>query len=295
MPSRYASARRKRRVRGRGQRWNRLRRARRLVVPRGDVVIAQFESLPDAAHGVGQFETEEGLDHDVQGEFAHLLSHVDIGPVSPPALVLQREVHHDLRVFRDAAAVELGLHQTTLPQVERTVGGDQAVAQQVAEGFGEPAASDALVVRHEQFPDQVGVVDEVHEDGLDRHGHQVAVTGCFFDQAQGVCQIAEGLPNDGQLGRTWRQRLPVNLGMWRVLNGGGSHGHGESSRGAARRKVGCFRLCHFGFYAAMRLARPDICGGVLPPKRSQPAFRPDVKWLEVQRLALCPVLGKRPR
>ena len=91
--------------------------------------------------------------------------------------------NHELVPVKSAAVVELGLHQATLPQVERAVGGDRTVVQQVAEGFSEPAASDALVVRHEQFPDQVGVVDENHQGGFHRHGDQVAETGGLFDQA----------------------------------------------------------------------------------------------------------------
>ncbi len=151
--------------------------------------------------------------------------------------------NHGLVPVKSAAAVELGLHQATLQQVERAVGRDQSVAQQVAEGFGEPAVSDALVVRHEQFPDQIGVVDEVHEGGFHRHGDQVAATGRFLDQSQRVGQVAEGLADDRQLGRAWRQRFPVNLGTGRTLNGGGRRSHGESSCRAVHRKTGRHRLC----------------------------------------------------
>ena len=57
----------------------------RLVVSCRNVIIAQFESFSDATDRVGRFETKEGLDHDVQGEFAHLPRHVDVGSVSPLA------------------------------------------------------------------------------------------------------------------------------------------------------------------------------------------------------------------
>jgi hypothetical protein len=100
----------------------------------GDIFVAHLEGLSDAAHGVGEFQAEQGHDHDVQGELAHLAGHVNTGAGLPPAFVAAGEVGHDLSVARDATVVELGLHQATLAQVQWAVGGHQTVAEEVAHG-----------------------------------------------------------------------------------------------------------------------------------------------------------------
>ena len=91
-----------------------------------------------------------------------------------------------LGIAGDAPVVELGLHQAALAQVQRAVGCDQPVAQQVLEGLGGATPAHAPMIGDESLLHEVRMVDEVHQGWLHRQSGQIAIGGCIVYEGQQV-------------------------------------------------------------------------------------------------------------
>ena len=196
--------------------------ARRLVDAAHQVVIGQFKGGAQAAGFAGQFQSEQGFDDNAEGKLPHFPGHIDALSVLPAPVVAGGVLGHHRAIAVHAAVVKLGLHQPALAQVVGALGGDQAFAHHPFEDFGVGAASQALVVGDHQVAHQVGMVDLIQQRGLDRQRSHIAVSGGGLHKADGVAQIAQGLPDDGQLRRARGQGTAVHRRAGRVGCGAGS-------------------------------------------------------------------------
>ena len=167
---------------------------------------------------------------------------------------------HSCRVAVNAAVVEVGPEQAALAEVFGADGGYQSFAGEVFHHFGVGAAVEAAMVGYQDVADQVGVVDQVEEGGLDGHCDQVAVGGGFLHQAQGVADIAQGLADEGPFRRAGGQVGAVDDGRRGICSGSGGHmvyGHSEASWGVGGR---WFRLYGIGRHQVIRYGG---CWGIL--------------------------------
>ena len=101
--------------------------------------------------------------------------------------------------------------------------GNQAVAHHVFEDFGVGPPPQQLMFVYNDFPDQVGVVDQQQQCRFYRHGYQVAVGGGFLHESDGVAKVAEGLANDAPFGWARRQGFAAHRRLRGIFDGC-SHG-----------------------------------------------------------------------
>ena len=129
---------------------------------------------------------------DLERQVPHLLLHVNPGAVPPLPGLPGRDVSHGPSVMFDVSAMEPGLYQPPLLQMERSGGGREAISHHPAYGLKRSDAPPGLlVVGHQDLPVEVGVIHEVDQDGVHRHGADISVGGGILQQADKAESKAE--------------------------------------------------------------------------------------------------------
>ncbi len=140
------------------------------------------ERLADLVGNAVHVGTEERFSHDAEGEPAHFPRNVHFPPV-PPAL------HHApcfrahlLRKSGDPLAMESRLHHPALAQMVRALAREQTCAQHALHPLKAASLVKIFVIRHEDFADQIGIVQQVHPLEADAEIDAIAVFACQAGQ-----------------------------------------------------------------------------------------------------------------
>ena len=182
------------------------------------------EDVAERARVAGEVGAEERATDDREGERRHLLHHVDLVAVAPSGRVPLRLGDHLRGVGLDALAVERGLRQPPLTQVELALAREQPVAEQRPRRLQSTALHDVARVGEEDVGDDVGIAHEVDvlaREDVVRH------------RAVGARDRLEDLVR--RLARTEqveRHAQPVRSGR---------PGHVLDRRGCGRRRIGSRR------------------------------------------------------
>ena len=169
------------------------------------VPVGVRKRLAHAPHDIARLDIEQGLGNYLERQFPHLLLHVHPGPVLPLPGFSGRDLGHGPGVMFDVFAMKPGLYHPPLLQMKRSGGCHQTVSHHPAHGFKRRGAPPGLVVvGHQDLAVEIGVIHEVDQDGVHRHGADITVSGGILQQADKAEPKAERLPDKRQLGRPRR-------------------------------------------------------------------------------------------